>query len=125
MYMVSSGSEVEIYYDSPSEDLRSASVTHGTLKFKGQKNGLHYEGELRAFKQDCEEFILPNWSGSESADHTVITLEGLAPVVNHYCEVIGERPGNVKFKAYNPEISSNPMTDPRSFAKRNSSRKPE
>ena len=127
-YLVYNGSNVEIYYDSPTEELRTAGFASDTPKFIGHKNGLHYEGEAYVFTKHCPRVLFPyDVSGVESADHKVITLKGPAPVVDpSTCEIHHLAWGSgstMEFRAYDQEISSNRTTHPGAFSKRDARRK--
>ena len=82
MYLITEGDVVKFYYEILSKYMEDL-VSKGTLKFEGRKNGQWWQGKAYVFTKYCRGksfgYVV---SGSENDDHTLVTLEGPAPVVN-------------------------------------------
>ena len=77
--LVLRGDNVEISYEEPTEVIKSTGVVSGDLIFKGKKHDLDYEGTAYIRSSDCTAAFEYDMSGSESADHKKIVLDGRSP----------------------------------------------
>ena len=77
--LVLQGDSVEIRYEEPTEFIKSTGVVSGDIKFKGKKHDLDYNGKAYIRSSDCTAAFEYDMSGSESADHKKIVLDGRSP----------------------------------------------
>jgi hypothetical protein len=77
--LVLQGDSVEIRYEKPTEFIKNTGVVRGDIKFKGKKHDLDYNGKAYIRSSDCTAAFEYDMSGSESADHKKIVLDGRSP----------------------------------------------
>jgi hypothetical protein len=77
--LVLQGNSVEIRYEEPTEFIKGTGVVSGDIKFKGKKHDLDYNGKAYIRSSDCTAAFEYDMSGSESADHKTIVLDGRPP----------------------------------------------
>ncbi|MGY3603662.1 MULTISPECIES: hypothetical protein [unclassified Bradyrhizobium] len=96
MILRASGAQREFVYDAPREGLTSRGVTHGTVLFRGRRQGDKYSGTAYIFTKSCgpQPYEV---SGPVDADDRGVTMFGKAPIVNSACKVTGGRDDTLRF----------------------------
>ena len=118
MYSITEEQAVKFYYERPNVCLNGLPIHKDTLKFEGKNNGQRYQGKAYVFTKNCGgKSIGYPMSGSENDDHTLITLRGLAPLIEpEACQVVDRTPASPnsthKIEARELKAKAKPINQP-------------